>query len=123
MQETQPISENIIRKKVFDFAVRVVNLYKTLTGERKEFVMSKQLLRSGTSIGANLEEAIASFSKKEFIVKTQISYKESFESQYWIRLLNETQFIDNKEFNSLYKDIQEIIKILTAILKTSKKNT
>lgn len=120
MQETQPISENIIRKKVFDFAVRVVNLYKTLTGERKEFVI---LLRSGTSIGANLEEAIASFSKKEFIVKTQISYKESFESQYWIRLLNETQFIDNKEFNSLYKDIQEIIKILTAILKTSKKNT
>lgn len=114
------INENPIRFKSFEFAVRIVNLYKTLTSDRNEFVMSKQLLRSGTSIGANVEEAAASFSKKEFIVKNQISYKEAFETSFWLRLLQRTEYITEKEFQSMMSDNEEIIKILTTILKTSK---
>ncbi|MDO5616822.1 MAG: four helix bundle protein [Cruoricaptor ignavus] len=116
------MSNNPIKNKSFDFAVRIVNLYKTLTNERKEFVMSKQLLRSGTSIGANIEEATASISKKEFISKNQISYKEAFETSYWLKLLHKTEFINDKEFQPMINDNEEIIKILTAILKTSKNN-
>jgi len=115
-------TENPIRFKSFGFAARVVNMFKTLTSERKEFVMSKQLLRSGTSIGANVEEAAAAFSKKEFIVKNQISYKESFETSFWLRLLHRTEYISDKEFKSMFDDNEEIIKILTSILKTSKTN-
>ncbi len=114
------ISKNIIKDKSFQFAIRIVNLYKTLISERKEFIMSKQLLRCGTSIGANIEEASASISRKEFVAKTQISYKEAFETQYWIKLLHQTEYINDKEFESVSKDIEEIIKILTAILKTTK---
>ncbi len=114
--------ENPIRTKSFDFAVRIVNLRKTLYKEREEYIMSKQLLRSGTSIGANIEEGIAAFSKKEFIVKLQISYKEAFETFYWIKLLFKTDFINESEYKSLEKDIEEIIKLLTSILKTSKQN-
>ena len=115
-------TENPIRHKSFEFAVRIVNLYKKLTSERKEFVMSKQLLRSGTSIGANIEEAAAAFSKKEFIAKNQISYKESFETSFWLRLLNRTEYLNEKEFQSMFDDNEEIIKILTSILKTCKNN-
>lgn len=82
--------------------------------------MSKQLLRSGTSIGANIEEGIAAFSAKEFVVKFQISYKEAFETLYWLKLLHKTKYINDLEFNSLHKDIEEIIKILASILKTTK---
>ena len=114
--------ENPIRVKSFEFAVRIVNLYKMLTSDRKEYVMSKQLLRSGTSIAANIEEAAASFSKKEFIVKNQISYKESFETAFWLKLLHKTEYINEKEFQSMYADNEEIIKILTSILNTSKQN-
>lgn len=112
--------ENLIKDKCFDFAVRIVNLYKLLLYERKEDIMCKQLLRAGTSIGANVEEAWASISKKEFIAKCQISYKEAFEVSFWLRLLHKTNFINDKEFNSLHKDNEEIIKILTTILKKSK---
>lgn len=93
-----------------------------MTGERKEYVLSKQLLRSATSIGANIEEGIESFSKKEFVVKLQISYKEAFEAYYWIKLLHRTEVINETEFKSLEKDVQEIIKLLTTILKTTKQN-
>ncbi len=116
------VKENPIRNKSFDFSVRIINLYKTLIGERKENTMAKQLLRCSTSIGANIEEGVAAFSKKEFIFKFQISYKEAFESYYWIKLLYKTDYINQKEFESLEKDIQEIIKILTSILKTTKQN-
>lgn len=95
-------------------------MYKVLYNERNEKTLSKQLLRSGTSIGANIEEGIASFSKKEFIYK--ISYKEAYESFYWIKLLHKTEFINDTEFNSLKINIEEIIKLLTTILKTSKQN-
>jgi len=120
--EKTEIKRNVIRDKSFDFSVRIVNLYKLLTGERKEYVLSKQLLRSATSIGANIEEGVAAFSKKEFVVKLQISYKEAFEAYYWIKLLYKTEFINEAEFKSLEKDVEEIIKLLTTILKTIKQN-
>ncbi len=82
--------DNVIQTKSFNFAIRIVNLYKFLQKEKKEFVMSKQLLRSGTSIGANIEEAIGSHSNKDFLFKFNIAYKEARESRYWIKLLNVT---------------------------------
>ena len=115
--------DNIIRSKSFDFSVRIVNLYKVLYYERNEKTLSKQLLRSGTSIGANIEEGIAAFSKKEFIFKLQISYKEANESFYWIKLLYRTNYISDVEFESLKLNIEEIIRLLTSIIKSSKLNS
>ena len=115
--------DNIIRSKSFDFSVRIVNLYKVLYYERNEKTLSKQLLRSGTSIGANIEEGIAACSKKEFIFKLQISYKEANESFYWIKLLHRTDYIKDVEFESLKLNIEEIIKLLISIIKTSKLNS
>ena len=115
--------DNIIRSKSFDFSVRIVNLYKVLYYERNEKTLSKQLLRSGTSIGANIEEGIAAFSKKEFIFKLQISYKEANESFYWIKLLYRTNYINDVEFESLKLNIEEIINLLTSIIKSSKLNS
>ena len=115
--------DNIIRSKSFDFSVRIVNLYKVLYYERNEKTLSKQLLRSGTSIGANIEEGIAAFSKKEFIFKLQISYKEANESFYWIKLLYRTNYINDVEFESLKLNIEEIIKLLNSIIKSSKLNS
>ena len=115
--------DNIIRSKSFDFSVRIVNLYKVLYYERNEKTLSKQLWRSGTSIGANIEEGIAAFSKKEFIFKLQISYKEANESFYWIKLLYRTNYINDVEFESLKLNIEEIIKLLTSIIKSSKLNS
>ncbi len=115
--------DNIIRSKSFDFSVRIVNLYKVLYYERNEKTLSKQLLRSGTSIGANIEEGIAAFSKKEFIFKLQISYKEANESFYWIKLLYRTNYINDVEFESLKLNIEEIIRLLTSIIKSSKLNS
>lgn len=112
--------DNIIRSKSFDFSVRIVNLYKVLYYERNEKTLSKQLLRSGTSIGANIEEGVAAFSKKEFIFKLQISYKKANESFYWIKLLYRTNYINDVEFESLKLNIEEIIKLLISIIKTSK---
>lgn len=114
------LEDNVIRNKTFNFSVRIVNLYKILISERAEYVLSKQLLRSGTSIGANVEEAMASISGKEFIAKIHISYKEGYETRYWIKLLHKTEYINDKEYESMITDIEEIIKILTSILKTSK---
>lgn len=110
--------DNIIQIKSYDFAVRVVKLYKHLSQEKKEFVLSKQLLRSGTSIGANVEEAIGGQSRKDFFAKLTIAYKEARESHYWIRLLKDTDFLSDKESESLLKDIEEILKIIGSIQKT-----
>ena len=115
--------DNIIRSKSFDFSVRIVNLYKVLYYERNEKTLSKQLLRSGTSIGANIEEGIAAFSTKEFIFKLQISYKEANESFYWIKLLYRTNYINDVEFESLKLNLEEIIRLLTSIIKSSKLNS
>ncbi len=110
--------DNIIQIKSYDFAVRIVKLYKHLSQEKKEFVLSKQLLRSGTSIGANVEEAIGGQSRKDFYAKLTICYKEARESHYWIRLLNDTEYLTSKEADSLLFDIDEILKIIGSIQKS-----
>ena len=115
------ILENIIEKKSFDFAIRIVKLYKFLCNEKNEFVLSKQLLRSGTSIGANVAEAQQAQSKADFISKISIALKEATESKYWLRLLNATDYISDIEIKSILSDCVEIEKILTSISKSSKK--
>jgi four helix bundle protein len=114
--------DNVIQNKSFAFAIRIVNVYKYLQTEKREFVLSKQLLRSGTSIGANVEEAIGGQSKKDFIAKLSIAYKEARETKYWIRLLTATEYLDDKEATSLLNEIDELCKILSAILLSSKEN-
>lgn len=111
------MSENIILDKSFDFAVRTVNLYKHLTAEKKEFVLSKQLLRCGTSIGANISEAVKGQSKADFNAKMNIALKEANETYYWLRLMHKTEYLTDKEFISIEKDIDEIIAILVSICK------
>ena len=111
------LSESIIEKKSFDFAVRCVNLYKHLTEDKKEFILSKQLLRSGTSIGANVSEAEKAQSKADFNAKMNIALKEGNEAYYWLRLLYATEYLTEKEFLSMEKDVDEIISILVAICK------
>ena len=110
----------IIQEKSFQFALKIIELYKRLVAE-KEYVLSKQLLRSATSIGANVEEASAGQSKKDFIHKMSIASKEARETKYWLRLLNEGSLTGIK-LDSLLTEIDEIIKILTSIVKTSIEN-
>ncbi len=114
------MKKNIIQEKSYFFALRIINLYKYLCQNEKEYVLSKQILRCGTSIGANTEEAIGAQSKKDFINKISIAYKEARETKYWIRLLKDSNYITVKMFNSLLKDVEEILKILGSIQKTSK---
>ena len=116
------MKENIIQIKSFKFAIRIINLYRYLTDTKKEFVLSKQILRCGTSIGANIEEAIGGQSSKDFISKLEIAYKETREAHYWIRLLQATNFITVKEAESLLEDCEELLKIITSIKKTAKRN-
>jgi four helix bundle protein len=114
------MKENVIQQKSFQFAVRIINLYKYLVSEKKEFVLSKQLLRSGTSIGANIEESIGGQSEKDFLAKLSISYKEARETIYWLKLLKETEYISKNEFESMYNEAEEICKILAKIIITLK---
>lgn len=114
------MKENIIQQKSFQFAVRIINLYKYLTNDKKEFVLSKQILRSGTSIGANIEESIGGQSEKDFLSKLSIAYKEARETIYWLKLLNETDYISKIEFESIYNEADEICKILAKIIMTLK---
>ncbi len=111
------MSESIIESKSFDFAVRTVNLYKHLTTEKKEFVLSKQLLRCGTGIGANVSEGERGQSKADFNAKMNIALKEANETYYWLRLLHQTEYLSDKEFASMQTDIDEIIAILVSICK------
>ena len=103
------------------FAIRIVNLYSYLTKIKNEYVMSKQLLRCGTSIGANISEAQYAISKADFIAKMQISLKECAESLYWLDILHETKFLNKEQFDSIYLDCEELKKLLISILKSSKK--
>lgn len=111
---------NIIQQKSFAFAVRIVNMYKHLVFEKKEFVLSKQLLRSGTSIGANIEESIGGQSDKDFLHKISISYKEARETVYWLKLLQATDYLSKEETKSLLNDAEEICKIIGKIQITLK---
>ena len=112
---------NIIVDKSFKFAVRIVNLYKYLNAQKKEFVMAKQLLRCGTSIGANVSEAQNAQSTADFLSKLNIALKETTETKYWLRLLRETDYLTQEQFQSLYKDSTELEKLLVSIVKAVKK--
>ena len=109
--------ENVIVEKSFDFAVRIVNLHKYLSAEKKEYTLSKQLLRCGTSIGANVSEAQRGQSKADFLAKMSIALKEANEAEYWLRLLYKTDYLDAAQYESMNKDIQDLLSILIAICK------
>ena len=112
-------SQADIRSRTIEFSVQIIELYKYLQIDKKEYMLGKQLLRSGTSIGANVEEATAAQSKKDFIAKMSISLKEARETNYWLRLLKRTGYIQK---NELIKESEEIMNILGAIIRTSRKN-
>ncbi|MDD2229228.1 MAG: four helix bundle protein [Candidatus Cloacimonetes bacterium] len=112
--------ENIVADKTFSFALKIITLYKDLSSNKQEYVLSKQILRSGTSIGANVSEATEAKSKADFVHKISIALKAARETEYWIRLLIGAEYISPS--NPLKEDINEVIRILTAIIKTSKEN-
>ena len=112
--------DNAVVEKSKSFAIRIVRAYKYLTAEKNEYVLSKQLLRSGTSIGANVKEAIRGQSKPDFYSKLNIALKEASETEYWLEILYETEYIDKKLFDSINSDCQELIRLLVSITKTQK---
>lgn len=114
-------TDNALLEKTISFAIRIVKCFQYLQNEKKEYVMSKQLLRSGTSIGANVHEAIYGQSRADFASKLNISLKEASETSYWI-ILNRTGYLDDNIYKSLKSDVDEIIRITIASLKTTRKN-
>jgi four helix bundle protein len=117
------VGESVLRTKSYEFAVRTVRLSRHLVDDRREHVLSKQVLRSGTSIGANVEEANYAQSKRDFVHKLSIALKEATETNYWLWLLRDSETIEARLANSLLKDCEEIQKILTASIKTTKNGT
>ena len=116
------MTESVIRDKSKAFAIRIVRLYRYLCDEKKEFVLSKQLLRSGTSIGANVVEAQAAVSKKDFLAKMYVSFKECCETEYWLELLHETGYLSDSEFESINQDNISLKKMLSSITLTTSNN-
>ena len=114
------MKDNLIQEKTYAFAVRIVKLYQYLTKNKKDLVLGKQLVRSGTSIGANVEEAVGAQSQNDFIHKLSISYKEARETRFWLRLLKDTDYLTEKEADSLLEDIEEILRIIGKIQVTMK---
>lgn len=114
------MENNVILEKSKAFALRIIKLYQFLNDEKKEYVLSKQILRSGTSIGANAKEAVNAQSKADFLAKMYIAYKEANETEYWLELLHESDYLEKTAFDSIYADCKELIKILSAITKTAK---
>ncbi len=113
-------SESIIAKKAYSFALNIIKVYKYLTSEKKEYVLSKQLLRAGTSIGANVNEAVSSQSKRDFVYKLGIALKEARETNYWLNLLKDSDYLMYPQFEKLRDECVEIIKILSSIILTTK---
>jgi len=111
-------SENVVQTKSYDFALKIIRIYKYLSLEKKEFVLSKQLLRSGTSIGANVEESIGGQSKADFFAKITIAYKETRETSYWIRLLKDSDYLTPEQSDDLLNDVEELLKIIGSIQKS-----
>ena len=116
------VENNVLAEKSIAFAIRIVNCYKYLTKQKRESVMSKQILRSGTSIGANVHEAIYAQSKADFVNKMNISLKEAGETSYWLTILFKTDYIDSSMYESLDSDLKSILKIIASTIKTAKKN-
>ncbi|RXK06992.1 four helix bundle protein [Halarcobacter bivalviorum] len=113
---------NVLKNKSYNFALRIVNLTKYLQEEKKEFILSKQILRSGTAIGALIAESEYAQSKSDFISKLHISIKEANETNYWLNLLKDSSYINDKMYKSLSPDLTELLKILTSSIKTAKEN-
>lgn len=116
------MKESVLREKSYQFALRTIKLYKFIVAEKKEYVLSKQILRSGTSIGANVEEANQAQSKADFVHKLSIAQKESFETDYWLRLLRDSEYLTEAQAGSLLDDCRELQKLITASIKTAKEN-
>ncbi|MFC4740332.1 four helix bundle protein [Flavobacterium ponti] len=114
------MKENVIQNKTYAFSLKIVKLYKRLVDEKREYVLSKQLLRFGTSIGADIEEAIGGQSQKDFYAKLTISYKEARETKYWLRLLKDSDYLEEDTANNLLNDVEEILRIIGSIQKTIK---
>lgn len=114
--------ENVLYDKAYRFAIRIVRAYQYLTEGKREFVLSKQLLKSGTSIGANVAEANGAISTADFSAKMSIAYKECLETKYWLSLLKDTDYIEEKAFQSAFKDADEIGAMLFSILRTTRLN-
>jgi len=114
---------NVIADKSFAFAIRIVKLYKWMCKEKREFVLSKQLLRSGTSVGANISEALQGQSKRDFLMKMNIALKEASETNYWLRLLKETDYLTERQQRSILNDCIELEKLLTSIVRTTSNST
>lgn len=115
-------TDNIVQIKSYNFALRIIKLHKHLILTHKEYDLSRQILRSGTSIGANIEEAIGGTTKKDFKYKLSISYREARESHYWVRLLRDSNYISQELASSLLKDCEELLKIVGSIIKTTKES-
>ena len=115
------MKDNVVQEKSYLFALRMVKLYRWLCEEKKEFVLSKQILRSGTSVGANVEEAIGGHSERDFHSKMTLAYKEIRETHYWLRLLHDSNYIEENAFHSIIADCEELTKIIGSITKTMKK--
>lgn len=120
--EINEMKANILKEKSYRFALRTVKLFQLLSGEKKEYVLSKQILRSGTSIGANIEEAYQGESKADFIHKLAIANKEAFETHYWLRLFRDSSILEAKLAESLMSDCDELQRMLVAAIKTAKSN-
>lgn len=114
------IKNNIVADKSYAFALRIIKLYKYLVSEKKEYVLSKQILRSGTSIGALVKEAEHAQSKADFLNKMNIALKEANETAYWLMLLKDSDYIDEKSYNSIYPNAVELVKLLISIVKSTK---
>jgi len=115
-------SKNITANKSYAFALRIIKLYKFLVEEKREFVLSKQILRSGTAVGALIKEAEHAQSKADFLNKMNIALKEANETEYWLMLLKDSDYIDKKSYNSIHPDCVELIKLLISIVKSTKEN-
>ena len=111
---------NVVEEKSFQLAIRTIRLYQYLRSKKKEFVLSKQLLRSGTSVGANIAEAQQAQSRADFLSKINIALKEAAETEYWLRLLRATDYMAEKEFRSIYDDCEQVKKLLVSIVKSTK---
>ena len=116
------VGKGAVEVKSYNFALRIINLYKFVAFKRKESILSKQILRSGTAIGALVKESEHAQSKADFLNKMNIALKEANETEYWLMLLKDSNYIDEQNFNSIHKDLIEIIKLLVSIVKTTKQN-
>jgi four helix bundle protein len=112
--------DNVVREKSYAFALRIVKVYRYLTEDKREYVLSKQLLRAGTSVGANVEEAVGGQSEKDFAAKLTVAYKEARETHFWIRLLRDSDYLSSPQADSLLADTDELLRIIGSIQKTMK---